>query len=154
MREEIGVKGILTIEVFENNKLVRTIKDENKIVDNAYKIISAVMNGDSSRKISKIVLGDGGIVNSVLQTVNVTDHDLYHRVKSNTVEFQSNTTTKTISYSSLFKFNEGESYLISEAGLFNQYDTMFNRKTFTEFAVNENFHLNIKWDITFSFNDV
>lgn len=153
-KEEISIKGILTMEVYENGKLVNVIKDENKIVNNAFKIISSVMNGDSSRKINKIILGDGGVVNSVLQTVGDDDHDLYNRVKSNTVTFNSDITSKTISYTSLVTFDVGESYLISEAGLFNQYDTMFNRKTFTEFAVNENFYLNIKWDIVISFNNV
>lgn len=148
----IGVRGVMTMEVYEHGKLVKTIVDDNTIVDNGFKILSSCMLGDSTKKISKLVIGDGGINNTVIKTVNTSDHDLYHRVKEGSANGFVNLTNKTISYTSYITFDVGESYLISEAGLFNKYETMFNRKCFAEFAVNENFHLNIKWDLIFSFN--
>lgn len=151
-KEAIGVKGVLTMEVYENNVLVNTIVDENTIVDNGYKILSSCMLGNSNMKISKLIIGDGGILNTVVKTVDPTDHDLYSRVKESTVVGASNLSNKTLSYSAYITFDVGETHLISEAGLFNNYYDMFNRKCFAEFAVNENFHLNIKWDIIFSFN--
>ena len=153
--DKIGINGILDIKIYnESNKLVHVIREKNKVVDNAFEIIYDLFNGDGTKGISKLAVGTGGILNSVVKTVDDNDHDLYTKVKETSeVAIVKNTLEKSISYNSTIRFGTGESYLLSEAGLFNNDDVMFSRKCFTEFVVDANFSIVINWKIFFILNN-
>jgi hypothetical protein len=158
--EEFGfTKGIFTL--WEVNKLtdekVQLVHDDNVIVNNSWLIISGLLNSDSNKFITSLALGDGGVINSELQTPSVNDMELFNELyrKNSIQSVIIETITKP--YYITFKFDIEEleangtaAQIYSEAGLMSSDGTLFSRKTFNEVLKTPEKKFLIDWKLVYS----
>jgi len=153
-------KGIFILsEIDKNtNKKIQLVYDNNVIVNNSWLIVSGLLNGDNTKAISYLALGDGGVQNSVLQYPSVYDTRLFHEVYKDT-KIHSVLIEKLIKpYYITFKFelqpNEGNgagvAQIYSEAGLFSSDGTMFSRKTFDSVIKTPEKKFSIDWKLVYN----
>ena len=158
--EEFGFsKGIFTLYQIDKNTNEKTIlvHDDNVIVNNSWLIVSGLLNGETDKIISSLSLGDGGIIDSKLQTPSVNDTVLFNELfRKESIE---ETIIETIltPYSITFKFSIDEleangtsAQIYSEAGLLSVDGTMFSRKTFAEVVKTPEKKFLIDWKLVYS----
>ncbi len=150
--ERFGFEGKLKITTINKNtnEVLQTFEDKNKITIGSYDIIYNLFSGNNST-VTKIGIGNGGIYNSEIKTVEFTDSDLYDRILFTNIteidKIQHEDKLEVIfKATAIFDTN----YVISEAGLFNVNDVMFSRKCFSEFIVDNTINMLFEWSIFFT----
>lgn len=157
--EEFGfTRGIFTLyEVDKNQNKKVLVYDDNVIVNNSWLIVSGLLNSDSNKFITSLALGDGGVINSTLQTPTVDDTVLYNELFRKTTVESTIIETITKPYYITFKFdileaeaNGAAAQVYSEAGLMSTDGTMFSRKTFREVLKTPEKKFLIDWKLVYS----
>jgi hypothetical protein len=158
MTDKFHIKGIFEYQVFENDILIAEYRDDNKIVNSSFDIIvGALISGDTNFKLDMLKLGNGGVINNVLQQPNVLDLDLYssqisllspniivEKLIDTYVKFQ-----WTLNYD---QGNGLGAMIYTEAGLFStDGSTMFSRKTFPEIIKDNTKKIVVNWFLRYSF---
>ena len=127
------------------------MKEKNLIVDSYFNIIVGLFSGDTNKQISSLALGDGGVVNGILQSPSLSDTTLYSQVfQKDTIENISieSILDKYISYNFIIEKNESNgtgAQVISEIGLKSVDGTLFARKCFSEIVKTSEKILYIEW---------
>lgn len=152
-------KGIFTLyEIDKNtNESKILVHDDNIIVNNSWLIISGLLNRDTNKFISSLALGDGGVINSELQSPTINDTNLYNEIFRKT-SYESIIVESILKpYYITFKFsideleaNGSSAQIYSEAGLMSIDGTLFSRKTFTEVIKTPEKKFLIDWKLVYS----
>ena len=150
--------GWVTIYSKDKEGNIETLLDNEKnlFVTTSADIIAGCLQGDTDKAITTLATGDGGVIDSEVQTPTVGDTSLYSEI------FRKEEVTSTVTELILddkyitFKFtiekDESNGDLnvtpISELGLFSADGTMFSRKCFSEIIKTPLKELSIEWKIT------
>lgn len=145
------------VTIWENEKKDSNIlvKDSNLIVKNYFNIIANCLKGDQTYKISKLKIGDGGIIDNVLQTPSFNDTDLYNTVFEKTSVDNimiENIIDTYISFNFIVGNSEANgtgAQIINEIGLLSENGLMFARKTFSEIVKTSEKELIVEWKLKF-----
>lgn len=132
------------------------IDDPNTVVNSSFDILSDLMtNVNSNEQITSLKLGDGGVIDGVLQSPEVSDVDLgnptFQKTGFDNIIIQ-NILELSITFIMNLPIDEANGVgvaLYSEAGLFSTNGKMFARKTFSEQFKTDEIEYNIRWTIIF-----
>lgn len=156
MSNKFGFKrGIFKLIEIENG-VEKVIENDNTIVLTSFDIVVGALQGDTDKLISYLALGDGGVVNSVIQTPSRLDKTLYS--ETFTVPYKEILIENIIEpYHLTYRFelleeegNGAGSTIYSEAGLMSADGTMFARKTFFETIKTPEKKLIVEWKLEYS----
>lgn len=132
------------------------VYDNNLVVNNAFTILAGLMSNPlPSKKIDTIKLGTGGILNSIIQTPQKRDTQLYRETfsKQGFTDIIINTVDElSITFMMILGKDEANNLgasIFNEAGLFSGNGIMFARKTFSEQLKTVENEWTIKWTIIF-----
>ena len=156
--DKINLKGRFKLIEVMNDKENVVVDEQNKIVNTSFQVLVNCLQGTVGSKISSLALGDGGIVNSELQTPNVLDTHLYHetlRFDYSTIITESILKPFSITWRFILNEDEGNGIgaaIYNEAGLYSLDGVLFSRKTFTESVKTPEKKFIIEWKIEYSPN--
>ena len=132
-------------------------QEDNTIVDSAFQIVSGALLGDTTKKITSIAFGDGGISAGVRVSPNVKDLYLANETfrKDEYEEVIVESIIKPYYISFKFTLDEDEAnglgaMMFNEAGLFAQDGTMFARKTFREAIKTPEKKFIVEWKLEYN----
>ena len=151
------LEGEFKLESIENGISKTEVYEKNLIVNSSFDIISSLLvSASSTKKIDTIKVGNGGIINSVLQSPTLNDTSLYNEVYSQTgtsgITVES-ILDKYIEFRFLISKSDGNgsgANIYNEAGLSSNDGTLYARKTFTEVIKTPEKEILISWKIKFS----
>lgn len=146
-------RGIFTLYSIENGKKEKLVEDKNIIVNDSFDILTGLLTGDNDKRITTLALGNGGIINSEIQSPTINDKTLYNEFFRKTN--YENTVIEKILTPNFITFifriglseanGSGAASIINEAGLLAHDGTMFSRKTFAEIIKTPQKELSIEW---------
>jgi len=142
MKEQIGIKGRLKVELIRDGKVIEKRKVDNIIVTTGKALVATLISG-SGTAFSHMAIGTG------TTTAVVGDSSLETEAGRVTLTSK-DTTANVISYIGDFPAGTGTGS-ITEAGILNASSsgTMLNRTTFSAVNKTASDALKITWDVTF-----
>jgi len=161
MEEKFNFEGIFRYDVFDkNNNKIAEYEDKNRIVDNSFDIITGLLvNGDGNFKINTLKLGNGGVLNNILQTVQKTDQSLYNIIYSSSTPqiIISSINDTYIKFIWTFDYADANGTgvnVFNEAGLFSDSltDKMFSRKTFPSIIKDSSKKILVTWILRYAYS--
>ena len=152
--------GYVSIHIIdEDNNIKDTLIDEDKnlFVNTSIDIMTGCLIGDNNKKIDTLSIGDGGVIDSIIQTPTINDtalyNETYRKVGYDSVITETILEDKYIVFKFVIPKSEGNGALgvttITEMGLFSNDGTMFSRKTFSEKIKSIDKSLLIEWKLAF-----
>ncbi|MFK5883482.1 MAG: hypothetical protein QM489_03975 [Candidatus Izemoplasma sp.] len=161
MEDMFNLEGIFGYTIYDDNdNKISEYTGKNKIVNGSFNIIvNLLTNGDPTYKLNVLKLGKGGVVNNVLQTVNVGDTTLYDEIyTAPPPEIIVNSIgDKYIKYLWTLDYSDGNGNngvnVFNEAGLFTDAGSneLFSRKTFPSIIKDDKKKIVLFWIIKYSF---
>jgi len=149
MKDGIKLTGQFKISRFnvKTGKIIDTIEKSNLVVDTGLQTVAQLIGGFSSLTFPVVAIGEG------TTAPLPTDSALQNETTRETVSV-TNPSNGVIDYDHTFTFGSGQSFAITELGIFDQLtvsgSTMLNRLTFTARNVSDVIGLIIDGTITVS----
>lgn len=142
MKETLGIKGKLTLELVREGKVVESQKIDNVITDDGKALIALLVSG-AGTTFSHMAIGTDNTSETAADTA------LYAEAARVTLT-SSGVATNVITYVGDFPAGTGTG-TIQEAGIFNAASsgTMLNRATFSAITKTAADALKITWDVTY-----
>ena len=147
MEDTLKLKGIFIIERIKNGKVLDREIVENTIVNTGKERVAKLLNDVSSTHFRAIGIGEG--TTGALATDSALETERKRATAS--LSYEADYKAK---FEHTFTFNSGESYAITEAGVFDSAvvsgSTMLNRATFSAKNVDVDVSLKVNVKITVS----
>lgn len=147
MKSRIALRANIIIELRKGNKIIEKEELHNLIVNDGRERVAKLINGISAASFGYIAIGTG------TNTPVVGDSALQTEVKRANATETYESDYKAV-FEKTFTFGSGESYNITEAGVFDQLtpsgSTMLDRFVFSIKAVDSDTELYVKVTITVS----
>jgi hypothetical protein len=143
MKDQVGIKGELVIQLIRDGKVVDERKVKNTITTAGVNLVATLVSG-SGTAFSHMAIGTG--------TTSATTSDTTLETEAGRVTLTSKAVTSgTIAYVGDFPAGTGTGS-ITEAGILNasSLGTMLNRTTFSAVNKTASDALKITWNVTFS----
>lgn len=139
---KLNVNAILQRRLY-NGEVLEEIRLHNIVVNNGLERTARLLCGDSSTPFSNIAIGEGTTAETA------SDSALESEVVNESATCAYETDYKA-TFEKTFTFGSGESYAITEAGVFDNSTTMLDRFTFSALNVDQDVDLYIKVTVTVS----
>lgn len=148
MNEQIGLKGILTLDHVRNGKLIENVSIPNTIMNVGKSVVSSFIGSDITPGVAFdfMSIGTSGLAAVATQTTLGSE-----QVKVSTTASQVTTTTTNDTAQFIGSFSISGTHSIVEAGIFNaaaaDTGSMLARTTFSSISVVSGDSINASWDV-------
>ena len=141
LSDTVKVKGFVTAQLFENDKLIHTIGQHNLVVDTGKNLLARRVGYAGEPIINQVSIGSG------TSTPLASDTKMGSETATNGVLFTEIEENNIIVFIATFSEGVGTG-IIREVGLFAENDTMVSRSLFSKaFNKGPSQFLNVSWKL-------